>query len=240
MLFLEKHAALGINHPLPILTKFLSYASPNIFKQPLNHARLHFQVLLLTSNLNLYDSGFETQICENICPEFTISKKKWICFSVCRPPSYNNIIIFFEELTKSVWMTLNTNDNIMVMDDFNININKYEGIGYDKLDVFCDILNLTNLLKSETCYINNHKSTIDLYLTNKTHSFQFTSVTETGLSNYHRLIETFMKSHFSRLKPKTLKDSTSKYLFPALTNALSLIVEKHASLKKKIVLLQRI
>ena len=78
-----------------------------------------------------------------------------------RPPSYNNIIIFFEELTKSVWMALNTNDNIMVMGDFNININKYEGIGHDKLDVFCDILNLTNLLKSETCYINNHKSTID-------------------------------------------------------------------------------
>ena len=78
-----------------------------------------------------------------------------------RPPSYNNIIIFFEELTKSVWMALNTNDNIMVMGDFNININKYEGIGHDKLDAFCDILNLTNLLKSETCYINNHKSTID-------------------------------------------------------------------------------
>ena len=137
-------------------------------------------------------------------------------------------------------MTLNTNDNIMVMDDFNININKYEGIGYDKLDVFCDILNLANLLKSETCYINNHKSTIDLYLTNKTHSFLFTSVTETGLSDYHRLIETFMKSHFSGLKPKTLKDSTSKNLFSDLTNSLSLIVEKHASLKKKIVLLQRI
>ena len=47
-----------------------------------------------------------------------------------RPPSYNNIIIFFKELTKSVWMALNTNDNIMVMGDFNININKYEGIGY--------------------------------------------------------------------------------------------------------------
>ena len=25
---------------------------------------------------------YETQICENICFEFTLSKKKWICFSV--------------------------------------------------------------------------------------------------------------------------------------------------------------
>ena len=103
------------------------------------------------------------------------------------------------------------------MGDFNIDINKDDAIGHDKLDVFCGTLNLTNLVKSETCYTNNHKSTIDLFLTNKPRSFQFTSVTETGLSDYHRLITTFIKSHFSRLEPKiihylTLKDSTSKNL----------------------------
>ena len=27
-------------------------------------------------------------------------------------------------------------------------------IGHDKLDVFCDTLNLNNLVKSETCYTN--------------------------------------------------------------------------------------
>ena len=90
------------------------------------------------------------------------------------------------------------------MGDFNIDINKNDGIGHDKLDVSCDTLNLTNLVKSETCYTNNHKSTIDLFLTNKPRSFQFTSVTETGLSDYHRLITTFIKSHFSRLKPKII------------------------------------
>ena len=86
------------------------------------------------------------------------------------------------------------------MGDFNIDTNKGEGIGHDKLDVFCHTLNLTYLVKSDTCYTNNHKSTIDLFLTNKPRSFQFTSVTETGLSENHRLITTFMKSHFSRLK----------------------------------------
>ena len=45
---------------------------------------------------------------------------------------------------------------------------------------------------------------IDLFLTNKPRSFQFTSATETGLSDYHRLITTFMKSHFSRLKSKII------------------------------------
>ena len=86
------------------------------------------------------------------------------------------------------------------MSDFNIDINKDETIGHDKLDVFCDTLNLTNLVKSDTCYTNNHKSTIDLFLTNKRRSFQYTTVTERGLSDCHRLITTFMKSHFSKSK----------------------------------------
>ena len=47
------------------------------------------------------------------------------------------------------------------MIDFNIDIDKDEAIGHDKLNVFCDTLNLTNLVKSDTCYTNNHKSTID-------------------------------------------------------------------------------
>ena len=202
---------------------------------------------------------YETQICETICSEFTVSKKKWICSSVYRPPSYNNLIIFFEELTRSVSKSLNTYDNIIVMGDFNIDINKNEAIGHDKLDVFCNTLNLTNLVKSDTCFTNNHKSTIDLFLTNKPRSFQFTSVTETGLRDYHRLITTFMKSYFSRLKSKIIhyhnfkRFDEQKFIddvknadfsfetddpnesYSALTNTFSLIVEKHAPLKKKIV-----
>ena len=141
----------------------------------------------------------------------------------------------------------------MVMGDFNIDINKDDAIGHDKLDVFCDTLNLTNLIKSETCYTNNHKSRIDLFLTKKHRSVRFTSVTETGPHDYHRLITTFMKSHFSRLKPKIIHDGNFKTFdeqnfiadvknadfsfetdnpnenYSALTNTFSLIVEKHAS-----------
>ena len=203
--------------------------------------------------------NYETRFCETICSEFTVSKKKWICFSVYRPPSYNNLIIFFEELTKSVCKSLNTYDNIIVMGDFNIDVNKNEAIGHNKLDIFCNTFNLTNLFKSDTCFTNNHKSTIDLFLRNKPCSFQFTSVTETGLSDYQRLITTFMKSYFSRLKPKIIhyrnfkRFDEQKFIddikkadfsfetddpnenYSALTNTFSLIVEKHAPLKKKIV-----
>ena len=62
------------------------------------------------------------------------------------------------------------------MGDFNIDIKKENSIAYNKLEEFCDTFNLTNLAKTETCFMNNHKSTIDLILTNKPHSFQITNV----------------------------------------------------------------
>ena len=37
----------------------------------------------------------------------------------------------------------------------------------DKLEEFCDLFNLTNLIKNETCFTRDYKSTIDLIFTNK-------------------------------------------------------------------------
>ena len=73
------------------------------------------------------------------------------------------------------------------MSDFNVDI-KNKRLGYGKLDTFFDLFNLTNLIHSETCLMKNHKSTIDLLLTSKPKSFFKTDTTETGLSNYHKLI----------------------------------------------------
>ena len=73
------------------------------------------------------------------------------------------------------------------MSDSNVNI-KNKRLGYGKLDTFCDLFNLTNLIHSEICLMKNHKSTIELLLTSKPKSFFKTHTTETGLSNYHKLI----------------------------------------------------
>ena len=89
------------------------------------------------------------------------------------------------------------------MGDFNIDL-KIKGFGFNKLDQFCDLFILINLIKTETCFFKSSKSLIDLFLTNKPLSFQKTHVTETGLSDYHKLISTFFKSHFTRLRPKVI------------------------------------
>ena len=79
------------------------------------------------------------------------------------------------------------------MGDFNIDI-RTKGREYEKFEDFCSLFNLSNLIKSETCFSKNHKSTIDLFNTNKTNCFQHTYVTETGLSDFHKTISTFFKA----------------------------------------------
>ena len=103
---------------------------------------------------------YETKLSETICTEFTVSKEKSFCLSVYRPPSPNKVVTFFEELTDSLSRAINNYDNIILIGDYNIDIKKKNYIAYNKLEVFCDTLKLTNLVKSEICFMNNHKSTI--------------------------------------------------------------------------------
>ena len=91
-----------------------------------------------------------------------------------------------------------------VMGDFNIDLNKTDCIGFEKLEEFCDNFNLTNTVKRNTCFTKNNKSKTDLLLTNKAMSFQVTNTTETGVSDCHKLISSFMKSYISDLKAKTI------------------------------------
>ena len=72
-----------------------------------------------------------------------------------------------------------TYENLVIMSNFNIDMES-KSLGYDKLDEFCDLFNLTNMIKSETCFAKYHKSPIDLFLTNTPLSFQKTHVSETS------------------------------------------------------------
>ena len=62
-------------------------------------------------------------------------------------------------------------ENLIVMGDFNIGI-KSSNSDKDKLENFCNLFNSTNLVHSETCFMKNSKSIVDLILTNKSLYFQ--------------------------------------------------------------------
>ena len=46
---------------------------------------------------------------------------------------------------------------------------------------------------------------IDLILTNSPYSFQNSCVMETGLSDFHKMIVSVMKTYFQKLKPKIVQ-----------------------------------
>ena len=161
-------------------------------------------------------------------------------------------------MTTSLTKATSNYENIIVMGDFNIDI-KCKGVGSNNLSDFCDLFHLNDIVKSDTCFSKTHTSLIDLILTNTPASFNKTLVSETGLSDYHKMITTFFKLHFSRIRPKVItyrnykKFHEEKFLndvketnivmnekdpnqnYQSLTKSFLTIVNKHAPLKKKIV-----
>ena len=61
---------------------------------------------------------------------------------------------------------------------------------------------IKNLIKDAPCYKNpENPSHIDLILKNSANSFQNSRVIETGLSDFHKMTVTAMKTTFEKLKP---------------------------------------
>ena len=143
-------------------------------------------------------------------------------------------------------------DNFLVIGDLNSEISEMA------MSEFCETYNLQNLVKHPTCYKNPSKPTcIDLILTNFPKSFQHTQTIETGLSDFHKLTLTVLKTHFPRLKPnivnyrdykgfvndyfrsellQEINSSDSDLInFKDLQYTLQRALDKHAPLKKRYV-----
>ena len=64
------------------------------------------------------------------------------------------------------------------------------------------------MINKPTCYKNPEKpSCIDIILTNCPRSFQNSCVIETGLSDFHKIVTTVMKTTFRKTEPKVIKYS---------------------------------
>ena len=76
---------------------------------------------------------------------------------------------------------------------------------------FCETYKLRNLVKHPTCFKNpENPSCIDLLLTNKPLNFQTTTLIETRLSDFHKMIVAVMKMDFSKMKPRVIRDLKCK------------------------------
>ena len=140
-------------------------------------------------------------------------------------------------------------EKLLIAGDFNIDREE------ELIDDFLFEQNFKNLVKDKTCFKSaDNPSCIDLFLTNSPASFQNTTTVTTGLSDFHKMVVTVMKTTFPKAKPQILYYRDYKnfdiYNFRTdLRNQLSKIPEKnylqfevtflkvleeHAPMKKKV------
>ena len=81
-------------------------------------------------------STFENPEIECICSELMVCKKRWVVFSVYRPPEASNMELFFRKLSSSLYSSLNKYDNVIIMIDINIDTHDIHHYEYTKLISF--------------------------------------------------------------------------------------------------------
>ena len=127
--------------------------------------------------------------------EIRLSSSKWIIVSIYRPPK-QNLGYFLSHL--SDMLDFYNHEKCIVMGDFNTNQEN------SLLSTFIESQILHNHVNFKTCFKSVEGSCIDLILSNQKHSLQLTGSLDTGMSDFHLLIYTLLKSTYIKLPPKQI------------------------------------
>ena len=121
---------------------------------------------------------------------------------------------------------------------------------------FCELYEVKSIINQSICYKNpKNLSGIDLFLTISPNSFQKSTVVETSLSDFHKLIVTVMKSYSTEWTPNVVtyrkhanfdknkfideisfnltKHNLEELTVEAFISMFKTVFEKHATVKKK-------
>ena len=113
----------------------------------------------------------ETKFSETTCIELTISKKKWCALFAYRLPKQNKTL-FFEEISSTLSHIVNKYDNYIIAGLLNINMLDPKCHGNSRFSDLKDTYNLSNLVKSATCFKSSKGALLDVLLTKKPKSFK--------------------------------------------------------------------
>ena len=184
---------------------------------------------------------------EGIFVEVNLGKAKWLLFGRYRPPRQQA-----EYFSKHVNYALDTYrqnfDKFLLAGDFNTE---------ETNPIMSEFLfnnDAKNLVEQKACFKStNNPSCIDLFVTNSPRSFQNTITLASGLSDFHIMILTILKSIFPKARPKqivyrkfknlglknfknkirTKMQSIDKY--ETFEEKFLKVLNKHAPLKKKFI-----
>ena len=185
---------------------------------------------------------------EGMFVEINLRKSKWLLFATYKPPSFSKDN-YFSLVNKALDAYGSKFENIILMGDLNTTNDD------ENLVEFLEDRELSNLVHFPTCFMSEtNPSTIDLIITNKPKSFQNTIGVSTGISDFHKMVLTSMKTTFPKAVPKEIvyrdmknfdkkafkrdlkenlkkADSTNYALFEEIFEN---VLDKHAPKKKKI------
>ena len=186
---------------------------------------------------------------EGIFLEINLLKTKWLLYGSYHPPSQVDTY-YFDYLERALDIYNNFYTNFLLTGDFNSE--ETETCMHNLLHQY----DAKNLVKEKTCFKNaENPSCIDLFITNKYNSFQNTTVVSTGLSDFHKMAVTVLKSTFVKAKPKEIiyrnyKNFDQDIFKNDLKHSLNIssintykdfeevflkVLEKHAPIKRKTV-----
>ena len=127
--------------------------------------------------------------------ELNLRKKKWL-LACSYNPHCNKILDHLNEIGKNFDIILSDYDNIFCYGDYNAEAKNIS------LIEFCKTYELKHLIKEPTCFKNpDNPKCIDLILTNFPKSFQNSIAIDIGLSDFHKMTITVMKSYFPKQSP---------------------------------------
>ena len=141
----------------------------------------------------------KNSIIEGFFIELNLREKRWLLYS-----TYNSNCSFISDHLNTVGnnkdLLLANYEKIFLMGD--LNVEGHNGF----LEELCDLYNLKTLIKVPTCFKNPESPTsIDVMLTTSYRSFHNSCAIERGLSDFHKMIVTVMKSHFQKKEPKIIQ-----------------------------------
>ena len=137
---------------------------------------------------------------EGLFVEIRLNKEKWL-IGCSYNPHLNTIDDHLEKLQISIDSLSHKYDNLILLGDFNCEIDK------SSMPDFCKNLDLKPQINAPTCYKNpENPKCIDHILTNRPERFQKTAYTlVTGISDFHKMALAILKKEFQKLPPKTVK-----------------------------------
>ena len=150
---------------------------------------------IISSNLVKLDQKVENF--EGFFTELELSKKNECLLSYSYNPHKGNTKRHLSNISKGLDESNSKYYSILIIGDLNSEMSE------PSLDEFCQTYNLESIINKPTCFKNpKNPSCIDLVLTNKQERLLKTKTVETGLSDFHKMVVSVVKTTFKKKKPK--------------------------------------